>query len=91
MDKKMCEEGYMKCNIENVPKGHIIHSNHINTWNVYRKYHTTTDNTKRHMKMHTMKNPYNCSLCAKKSISRSRIKSHARENLKSEKVPTSLN
>ena len=71
----------MKCNIEKVPKGHIIHSNQINTWNVNRKYYTTTDHTKRHMKIHTIKIPYHCSLCAKKSISRSRMKSHARENL----------
>ena len=28
-----------------------------------------------------MENPYNCCLCAKKSISRSHMKSHARENL----------
>ena len=33
------------------------------------------------MTIHTMKNPYHCYLCAKKSIYRSRIKSHARENL----------
>ena len=70
----------MKCNMENVPKGHIIHSNEINTLNVNRKYHTNTDHTKRHMKIHTMKIPYQCSLCAKKSISMSRMKSHAREN-----------
>ena len=25
-DKKKCEEGNMKCNMENVTKGHIIHS-----------------------------------------------------------------
>ena len=43
-------------------EGNIIHSNQINTRNVNRKYHTTTD----HMKIHTMKNPYHCSLCAKK-------------------------
>ena len=78
------EEGGMwkkvKCNMENVPKGHIIHSNQINIWNVNSKKHTTTDHTKRHMKIHTMKNPYHCPLCAKKSISRSHMKSHAREN-----------
>ena len=36
-DKKNYEEGNMKCNIENVPKGHIIHSNQINIWNVNSK------------------------------------------------------
>ena len=66
--------------MENVPKGHIIHSNQINIWNVNSKYHTTTDHTKRHMKIHTMKNPYHCSLCPKKSI-RSQMKGHAGENL----------
>ena len=30
-DKKKCEEGNMKCNMENVPKGNIINSNQINT------------------------------------------------------------
>ena len=80
-DKKKCEEGNMICHRENVPKGHIIHSNQNNTWNVNRKYHTTTYHTKRHMKIHTRKNLYHCSLCAKKSISRSRMKIHARENL----------
>ena len=60
-DKKKCEEGNMTCIMENVPKGHIIHSNQINTWNVNFKYHTTTNQTK------------HCFLCAKKSISRSRI------------------
>ena len=34
-----------------------------------------------HMKILTMKNPYRCSLCGKKSISRSHMKSHASENL----------
>ena len=48
-DKKNCEEGNMKCNIENVPKGHIIHSNQINIWNINSKKHTITDHTKRHM------------------------------------------
>ena len=80
-DKKKCEERNMKCNMENVPKGHIIHRNKINTWNVNFKYHTTTDQTKNHMRIHTMKNSYHCFLCAKKSISRSCIKNHARENL----------
>ena len=56
----------MKCNMENVPKGHIIHSNQINIWNVNSKYHTTTDHTKRHMKIQTMENLYHCYLCAKK-------------------------
>ena len=58
-----------------------IHSNQINIWNVNSKSHTTTDHTKRHMKIHTMKNPYACPLCAKKSISRSDMKSQTRENL----------
>ena len=71
----------MKCNMENVPNGHIIHSNQIITLNVNYKYHTTTDHTKRNMKIHTVKYPYHCSLCAKKSISRSHMKSHAREHL----------
>ena len=55
-DNKQCDEGYMKCNMENVQKEHIILSNQIIILNVIRKYHTTTDNTKRHMKIHTMKN-----------------------------------
>ena len=80
-EKKKCEEGNRKCNMENVLKGHIIHRHKINIWYVHSKYHTTTDHTKRHMKIHTMENPYHCSLCAKKSISRSHMKSHARENL----------
>ena len=53
-DKKKCEEGSMKCKMENVLKGHIIHSNEINIWNVNSKYHTTTDHTKRHMKIYTI-------------------------------------
>ena len=40
--KKKCEEGNIKCNRENVPKGHFIHSTQINNWNVNRKYHTIT-------------------------------------------------
>ena len=68
-------------NMENVSKGHIIHSDQINIWNVNSKYHTTTDNTKRHMKIHTMENQYHCSPCAKKSIFRSHMTSHARENM----------
>ena len=64
--------------MENVAKGHIIHSYEINIWNLNSKYHTTTDHTKRHMKIHTMENPYHCCLCAKKSISRSHMKSHAK-------------
>ena len=64
----------MKCNMENVQKRHIIHRNENNTWNVNSKYHTTTDQTKRHIKIHTMKNQYHCSLCAKKFISKSRFR-----------------
>ena len=75
--KKKCEKGNTKCNMENVPKGHIIHSDEINIWNVNSKCLAT----KRNIKIHTMKNPYHCSLCAQKSISRSHMKSHARENL----------
>ena len=81
-DKKKSEEGNMKCNRENILKGHIIHSNWINTWNINRIYHTTTDHTKHHIKIYTIKkNPSHCSLCAKKSIPRSHMKSHAGENL----------
>ena len=40
--------------MENPPIGHIIHSNQIKIWNVNRN---TTDHTKGHMKIHTMKNP----------------------------------
>ena len=65
-DNKNCEEGNRKCNMENVLKGHIIHRHKINIWYVNSKYHTTTDHTKRHMKIHTMENPYHCSVCAKK-------------------------
>ena len=80
--RKKCVEGNMKYNMENVPKGHIIHSDQINISNVNSKYHATTNHTKRHMKFHTVKNSYHCSLCAKKkSISRSHMKSHARKNL----------
>ena len=57
-DKKKCEEGNWKCNMENVPK--------INIWNLNTKYHTTTAHTKYHMKIHTMENPYHYCLCAKK-------------------------
>ena len=64
-DKKKCEEGNWKSNMENVPK--------INIWDLDSKYRTTTDHTKRHIKIHTMKNPYHCCLCAKKSISRSQL------------------
>ena len=45
-DKKKCEEGNIKCNMENLPIGHIIHSNQISIWNVNIKYHTTTDHTR---------------------------------------------
>ena len=62
----------------NVQVGHIIHSN---IWNVNIKYLTITDHTKGHMKIHTIKKTYHCLLCAKKSISRSNMKSHGRENL----------
>jgi hypothetical protein len=62
-DKKKCEEGNMKCNLKIVLKK--LYCNQINTWYVKSKYHTTTDQIKRHIKIHTMKNPYHCSLCAK--------------------------
>ena len=63
-DKK---NGKMKCNMENVRKGHIIPSIKINIGNLNSKYHTARDHTKRHIKIHTMKIiPYHCSLCAKK-------------------------
>ena len=65
-DKKKREEGNRKCNIENVQKGHIIDSNQNHIWNLNSKYHATTDHTKRHIKIHTMKSLYHCSLCAKK-------------------------
>ena len=55
-DKKKCEEGNRKCNMENVQKGHIIYRSQINIWNLNSKYHTTTDHTERHIKIHTMKN-----------------------------------
>ena len=71
-DKKKCEEGNWKCNMENVPK--------INIWNLNTKYHKTIDHTKCHMKIHTMENPYHCCVCAQISIPRSHMKSHAREN-----------
>ena len=59
-------------------------SNNTTNWKKFMcdQFHTTTDHTKRPMKIHTMKNSYHCSLCAKKSISRSHIQSHALENLK---------
>ena len=44
--EKTCKEGQMKCNMENVPNGHILHSNQIDIWNVNSKHHTTTDHTK---------------------------------------------
>ena len=66
-DNEKCEEGNMKCNMENVSKGHIILGNQNNIWNVISKYHTTTDPTKHHMKIHTIRNPYHCSLFSKKN------------------------
>ena len=63
--------------MENVTKGHTIHSDQINIFNENSKYHTTTD----HMKIYAMENPYHRSLCAKKFISRSHMKRNARENL----------
>ena len=30
--QESCEEGNMKCNMENVLKGHIIYSNQIDIW-----------------------------------------------------------
>ena len=48
-DKKKCDEGNCKFNMENVPKGLIIFSNQINIWNLISKYHKTTDHTKRHI------------------------------------------
>ena len=68
-DNEKCEERNMKCNMENVQEGHIILSNQNDIWNVISKYLTTTDHTKRHMKIHTMRNPYNCSLFSKKNPS----------------------
>ena len=66
-DKKKCEDGKIKCNMENVRKGYIIHSNQINIRNVNSKYHTTGDHTNLHIKIYTMKLiSYHCSLCAKK-------------------------
>ena len=50
-DRKKFEES----NMENVPRGYIIHSTQIDIWNVKSKYHTTTDHTKHHMKIHAMK------------------------------------
>ena len=50
--QEKCEEGNLKCNIENVLKEHSIHSNEINIWNVNSKYHTTKDHTKRHIKLY---------------------------------------
>ena len=60
-DKKQCEAGNIKCNMEHVPMGHNIHSNQINIWNVNWKYHTHTDHTQRHM--------FTYPPCVKKSIS----------------------
>ena len=54
MTIKKWEEGTLKGNMENVPKGHIILSNQIIIWNVISKYHTTTDPTKCHMKIYTI-------------------------------------
>ena len=54
-DKKRCEEGNIKCNKENVPKRHIIHSDQINIGNIDIKYHTNADHIKHHMKIHTKK------------------------------------
>ena len=48
-ENENCEEGNMKYNMENVPKGLIIFSNQINIWNLISKYHKTTDHTKRHI------------------------------------------
>ena len=59
----------MKCNIENISKGHIIHNNQIHIWNVNSKYHTTTENTKHHMKIHTMKKTHITFLCVPKNPS----------------------
>ena len=60
--------------MENVPK--------INIWNLKSKCYTTTDHTKCHIKIHATKKPYQCCLCAKKSISRSYMKGNAGEKLK---------
>ena len=51
------------------------------TQHMWIKQYPTTDHTKRHMKIYTIKNPYHCFLCATKSIYRSHMKSHARENM----------
>ena len=59
----------MKCNMENVPNGHIIHSILINIWTVNSKYHTTTEHSRSHMKSHARDNLNIYALCEREVLS----------------------
>ena len=53
--QKKCEKSNTKCNMENVRKKTYYSWYQINIRSVNSKYHTMTDHTNRHMKIHTIK------------------------------------
>ena len=65
-------------NMENVPKGHFIHSILNNIWTVNSKHHTTTDHTRRHMKSHARDNLNINALCEREVLSRNHSKRHSK-------------
>ena len=73
---KKCEEGTLKWNMENVPKGHIIHSILNNIWTVNSKYRTTTDHSRSHMKSHARYNLNIIVQCEMEVLSRNHSKRH---------------
>ena len=70
-------------NAENTKKlGNTIMVSEISIFTLWvENLQFNCDQCNKTMKIHTMKNPYHCPLCAKKSISSSQMKSHARGNL----------
>ena len=76
--RKKCEKCTMKCNMENVPKGHFIQSILINIWTGNSKYHTTTDHYRRNLKSHARDNININALCEREVLSRNHSKRHSK-------------
>jgi hypothetical protein len=76
--QEKCEDGKMKCNMENVRKGHIIHSTQINIRNVNSKYHTTIDHSRSPMKSNVRDNLNIYALCEREVISRNHSKKRSK-------------